>query len=55
MTTLKAESELRGAVLDRLIAARLRESKPVWEATLEQWRAITAQKTKPASGAPKAG
>jgi hypothetical protein len=34
----KTESELRRAVIDRLIAARLSESKPAKEAMLERWR-----------------
>lgn len=34
----KTEPELRRAVMDRLIAARLSESKPAKEAMLEQWR-----------------
>jgi len=34
----KTESELRRAVIDRLIAARLSESKPSKEAMLERWR-----------------
>ena len=36
---LKTEDDLRHAVIDRLIAASLREGKPAREATLERWRA----------------
>ena len=35
---LKTEAELRHAVIDRLIAASLRDSKPAREATMERWR-----------------
>ncbi len=38
---LKTEAELRTAVIDRLIAASLRDSKPVREATLERWRTMS--------------
>ncbi len=37
---LTLESELRHAVIDRLIAASLRDGAPAREATLERWRAI---------------
>jgi hypothetical protein len=37
-TEPKTESDLRRAVIDRLIAARLNESKPAKEAMLEQCR-----------------
>ena len=37
---LKTEAELRSAVVDRLIAASLREGQPEREATLERWRAL---------------
>jgi hypothetical protein len=54
-TPKKTEAELRGAVIDRLIAARLNESKPGGDATLEQWHVIGAQNTAPAGSPPKAG
>ncbi len=38
--TLKTEADLRSAVIDRLIAASLREGQPEREATLERWRAL---------------
>jgi hypothetical protein len=37
---LTTEAELRIAVIDRLIAASLRDSQPAREATLERWRAL---------------
>jgi hypothetical protein len=37
---LKTEAELRHAVIDRLIAASLRDGKPAREATMENWRAL---------------
>lgn len=40
---LKIEAELRHAVIDRLIAASLRDGTPAREATLERWRMIGAQ------------
>jgi hypothetical protein len=49
----QTESELRNAVIDRLIAARLSESRSAQEARLEQWRTIGARKNTPASSAPK--
>jgi hypothetical protein len=45
VNTLKSEAELRTAVIDRLIAASLSESKPALEATLERWRTIDAQRS----------
>jgi len=41
---LKTEAELRTAVIDRLIAASLRDGKSAREATLERWRAISLNK-----------
>jgi hypothetical protein len=38
MTTPRTEAELRRTLIDRLIAARLSESKPTKEAMLEQCR-----------------
>ena len=38
--TLKTEADLRSAVIDRLIAASLRDGQPEREATLERWRAL---------------
>ncbi len=40
---LKIEAELRNAVIDRLIAASLRDGKPAREATLERWRSLGGQ------------
>jgi hypothetical protein len=54
-TTLKTESELRSAVIDRLIAARLSERKPAEDAMLKQLPTLSARRTDPASGTPKAG
>jgi hypothetical protein len=48
VNALKTEAELRTAVIDRLIAASLRDGKPAREATLERWRAIGMQKIEPA-------
>jgi hypothetical protein len=54
VNALKTEAELRHAVIDRLIAASLRDGKPAREATLERWRALGAQTTEPARTEPKA-
>ena len=54
-TLEEREFELRSAVLDRLIAARLRESKPVQEATLAQWRTISAPQNGPDGSSSEAG
>jgi hypothetical protein len=35
-----SETQLRHAVIDRLIAASLRDGKPAREATLERWRSM---------------
>ncbi len=40
MPTLTTETQLRHAVIDRLIAASLRDGKPAREATLERWRML---------------
>lgn len=37
---LKTEADLRHAVIDRLIAASLRDGKPAREATLDRWRSL---------------
>lgn len=37
---LKTEAELRTGVIDRLIAASLREGAPAREASLESWRRL---------------
>jgi hypothetical protein len=49
---LTLESELRHAVIDRLIAASLRDGAPAREATLERWRAMqpAAPAAEPAKG-----
>jgi hypothetical protein len=49
---LTLESELRHAVIDRLIAASLRDGAPAREATLERWRAMqpAAPAVEPAKG-----
>ena len=46
-TTQTMETELRHAVIDRLIAASLRDSAPAREATLQRWRNLES-KTGPA-------
>jgi len=38
--SLKSEAELRAGVIDRLIAASLREGGPAREAMLENWRRL---------------
>jgi len=38
--SLKTEAELRAGVIDRLIAASLREGTPAREASLESWRRL---------------
>ena len=43
--TLKTEADLRSAVIDRLIAASLRDGQPEREATLERWRALAKHGT----------
>ena len=43
---LKIEAELRNAVIDRLIAASLRDGKPAREATLERWRSLGQSATR---------
>jgi hypothetical protein len=53
VNALKTEAELRNAVIDRLIAASLRDGKPAREATLARWRAIGARTTEPAKTEPK--
>ena len=40
MPNLTTETQLRHAVIDRLIAASLRDGKPAREATLERWRML---------------
>jgi hypothetical protein len=40
MSTHQAETQLRHAVIDRLIAASLQDGKPAREATLERWRTL---------------
>jgi hypothetical protein len=43
MSTMKSnETELRHAVIDRLIAASLRDGAPAREATLDRWRILGA-------------
>jgi hypothetical protein len=37
-SAINKETELRHAVIDRLIAASLRDGTPAREATLERWR-----------------
>ena len=54
VNALKTEAELRHAVIDRLIAASLSDGKPAREATLAQWRALSAQTAEPKSTEPKA-
>jgi hypothetical protein len=43
-SAIKLETELRHAVIDRLIAASLRDGAPAREATLERWRNAGAAK-----------
>lgn len=40
---MNIETELRHAVIDRLIAASLRDVTPMREASLRSWRAIDAR------------
>jgi hypothetical protein len=40
MPAIAIETTLRHAVIDRLIAASLRDGKPAREATLERWRLL---------------
>jgi hypothetical protein len=43
MSTMKSnETELRHAVIDRLIAASMRDGAPAREATLDRWRTLGA-------------
>ena len=49
---LTTESELRIAVIDRLIAASLRDSQPAREATLERWRALGSGRVAPEGNSP---
>ncbi len=42
-STTALETELRHAVIDRLIAASLRDSAPAREATLQRWRTLDAK------------
>ncbi|MDR3522077.1 MAG: hypothetical protein P4L54_10755 [Acidocella sp.] len=44
-TNQTTETELRHAVIDRLIAASLRDATPAREATLERWRAQAIEKS----------
>ena len=44
---LKIEAELRNAVIDRLIAASLRDGKPAREANLERWRSLGGHSAAP--------
>jgi len=43
MLTTTLETELRHAVIDRLIAASLRDSAPAREATLQRWRTLDSK------------
>ncbi|HVE22934.1 MAG TPA: hypothetical protein VNC39_13245 [Acidocella sp.] len=54
VNALKTEAELRNAVIDRLIAASLRDGKPAREATLARWRAIAPRPVEPTSQEPNA-
>jgi hypothetical protein len=50
MTTAQTtETELRHAVIDRLIAASLRDVSPARDADLKSWRTIGATKTSPST------
>jgi hypothetical protein len=42
-TSTSLEAELRHAVIDRLIAASLRDGMPAREFNLQRWRAIAAE------------
>ena len=53
MPAVNTETQLRRAVIDRLIAASLQDSKPAREATLERWRRLGGS-TKAATPAPRA-
>jgi hypothetical protein len=47
LKTTALEAELRHAVIDRLIAASLRDTAPVREATLQRWRNLDAKAPEP--------
>jgi hypothetical protein len=48
-TTTALETELRHAVIDRLIAASLRDSVPAREATLQRWRSLAPKPSEAAA------
>ncbi len=50
LTTTALETELRHAVIDRLIAASLRDTAPAREATLQRWRTLDS---KPSAAEPQ--
>lgn len=43
LTNMTIETELRHAVIDRLIAASLRDGTPAREANLQRWRNMSAK------------
>jgi hypothetical protein len=43
LTTTALETELRHAVIDRLIAASLRDTAPARELTLQRWRNLASK------------
>lgn len=46
MNTMKStETELRHAVIDRLIAASLRDGAPAREANLDRWRSMGSEQS----------
>jgi hypothetical protein len=55
MTTLATtETELRHAVIDRLIAASLRDVSPAREAEMKSWRSLDVKPQAQVAGAPPA-
>ncbi len=47
MIAMNSESELRHAVIDRLIAASLRDGASVREASLQHWRSMGTKQPSP--------
>jgi hypothetical protein len=47
---VSTETELRHAVIDRLIAASLRDVTPAREATMQRWRDMNAKRSDQSEG-----
>jgi hypothetical protein len=43
--SIARETELRRAVIDRLIAASLKDGTPARETTLQRWRSLTSNRS----------